>query len=262
MRPAGARRQGERPGASPGRTRRKKLSEAAEQRGDEQAAGRKASCDTRLTRDTAASCSAARPVLAQSGRPGISPARNGRESACDEFVETNELSMGSEGVRLSDGHAGPASARDAWLRRLASYCWRHRRAVILALAGSLAATLATAVIPLILGRIVDDAILTRHQPIWLGATVLIVAGLVNFGGVYTRRYQGGRLSLDVQHDMRTELFTSLSRLDGARQDQLSTGQIVSRAISDLNMIQGLLGMVPMLLGNAVLFAASIAIMAF
>ncbi|HLQ57374.1 MAG TPA: ABC transporter ATP-binding protein, partial [Streptosporangiaceae bacterium] len=170
--------------------------------------------------------------------------------------------MGSEGVRLSDGHAGSASVRDAWLRRLASYCWRHRRAVILALAGSLAATLATAVIPLILGRIVDDAILTRHQPIWLGATVLIVAGLVNFGGVYTRRYQGGRLSLDVQHDMRTELFMSLSRLDGARQDQLSTGQIVSRAISDLNMIQGLLGMVPMLLGNAVLFAASIAIMAF
>jgi ATP-binding cassette subfamily B protein len=134
--------------------------------------------------------------------------------------------------------------------------------VLLALAGSLAATLATAAIPLILGRIVDNAILTHAEPIWLGATVLILAGLLNFGGVYTRRFQGGRLSLDVQHDMRTELFASLSRLDGARQDQLNTGQVVSRAISDLNMIQGLLGMVPMLLGNAVLFAASIAIMAF
>jgi ATP-binding cassette subfamily B protein len=134
--------------------------------------------------------------------------------------------------------------------------------VLLALAGSLAATLATAALPLILGRIVDNAILTHAEPIWLGATVLILAGLLNFGGVYTRRFQGGRLSLDVQHDMRTELFASLSRLDGARQDQLNTGQVVSRAISDLNMIQGLLGMVPMLLGNAVLFAASIAIMAF
>jgi ATP-binding cassette, subfamily B, bacterial len=134
--------------------------------------------------------------------------------------------------------------------------------VLLALGGSLAATLATAAIPLILGRIVDNAILTHRQPIWLGATVLIVAGLLNFAGVYARRYQGGRLSLDVQHNMRTELFTSLSRLDGARQDQLSTGQIVSRAISDLNMVQGLLGMVPMLLGNALLFVLSIAIMAF
>jgi ATP-binding cassette subfamily B protein len=163
---------------------------------------------------------------------------------------------------LGDGNAGPVTAQDAWLRRLAGYCWRHRRAVILALAGSLVATLATAAIPLILARIVDNAILTRHQPIWLGATVLIAAGLLNFGGVYTRRYQGGRVSLDVQHEMRTELFTSLSRLDGARQDQLSTGQVVSRAISDLNMVQGLLGMVPMLLGNALLFVLSIVIMTF
>jgi len=167
---------------------------------------------------------------------------------------------------LNDGHpgsgSGSGSAQDAWLRRLGGYCWRHRRAVLLALAGSLAATLATAAIPLILGRIVDNAILTHAEPIWLGAAVLVVAGLLNFGGVYTRRFQGGRVSLDVQHDMRTELFTSLSRLDGARQDQLNTGQVVSRAISDLNMIQGLLGMVPMLLGNAVLFVLSIAIMAF
>jgi len=169
---------------------------------------------------------------------------------------------------LSDGHSGSGSgsvtgpAQDAWLRRLAGYCWRHRRAVLLALAGSLVATLATAAIPLILGRIVDGAILTHAQPIWLGATVLIVAGLLNFGGVYTRRFQGGRVALDVQHDMRTEMFTSLSRLDGVRQDQLNTGQVVSRAISDLNMVQGLLGMVPMLLGSAVLFVLSIAIMAF
>ncbi len=169
---------------------------------------------------------------------------------------------------MSGGHEGagpiPVSqpAQDAWLRRLAGYCWRHRRAVLLALGGSLLATLVTAAIPLILGRIVDNAILTHAEPIWLGATVLIAAGLLNFAGVYTRRFQGGRVALDVQHDMRTEMFTSLSRLDGARQDQLNTGQVVSRAISDLNMVQGLLGMVPMLLGSAILFVLSIVIMAF
>ena len=110
--------------------------------------------------------------------------------------------------------------------------------------------------------IVDNAILDHHEPIWLGATVLIVAGLLSFGGVYTRRYRGGQLSLDVQHDLRTELFASLERLDGARQDQLHTGQIVSRSISDLNMVQSLLAQMPMLLGNALLFVLSIAIMAY
>ena len=64
----------------------------------------------------------------------------------------------------------------------------------------------------------------------------------------------------MQHDLRTELFGSLTRLDGARQDQLHTGQIVSRSISDLNMIQSLLSMLPMLIGNALLFFTSIGVM--
>src|SRR6204780_536427 len=155
-----------------------------------------------------------------------------------------------------------ARAQEAWLRRLAAYCWRHRRLEVMALGGSLLATLVQASIPLIMAWIVDSAILAHRQPIWLGASVLIVAGLLSFAGVYTRRYRGGQLSLEVQHDMRTELFQSLTKLDGARQDQLHTGQIVSRSISDLNMVQSLLSMMPMLLGNALLFVLSISIMAY
>ena len=155
-----------------------------------------------------------------------------------------------------------AGAQDRWLRRLAAHCWRYPGLVLLALGGSLLATVVTALIPLIQRNIIDNSILAHNQPIWPGAILLIIAALLNFVGVYVRRYRGGRLSLDVQHSLRTELFGSLSRLDGARQDQLHTGQIVSRSISDLNMVQGLLSMVPMLLGNVVLFAASLVIMAF
>ena len=149
-----------------------------------------------------------------------------------------------------------------WLKRLAGYCWRYPRAVVVALGGSLLATVVLAAIPLIQRDIVDNAIFAHRQPIWIGASLLIVAAVMTFGAVYLRRYYGGRVSLDVQHDLRTELFGSLTRLDGARQDQMHTGQIVSRSISDLNMVQGVLGMVPMLLGSGVLFVLSIVIMAF
>ena len=167
----------------------------------------------------------------------------------------------ARGKAASGAPAGSGTGA-GWLRRLAGYSWRHRRLEIMALGGSLVATLVQASIPLIMAWIVDSAIIAHHEPIWLGASVLIVAGLLSFAGVYTRRYRGGQLSLEVQHDMRTELFASLSQLDGARQDQLHTGQIVSRAISDLNMVQSLLSMVPMLLGNALLFVLSIGIMAY
>ena len=158
------------------------------------------------------------------------------------------------GAALGSGYG------EGWLRRLAAYCWRHKKLSIVAFGASLVSTLATTAIPLIQRDIVDDAILKRIQPIWPGASLLIVVALISFGSVYLRRYRGGQLSLDVQHDLRTELFGSLTRLDGARQDQLHTGQIVSRSISDLNMVQSLLQLTPMLFGNALLFFLSIIVM--
>src|SRR5579875_936993 len=140
--------------------------------------------------------------------------------------------------------------RGGWLGRLAAYCWRYRRNVVVALGGALLATAATAAIPLVQRRIIDDVIVTHRQSVWPLAAVLLALAVVNFGGVYLRRYHGGRVSLDVQHDLRTELFGSLSRLDGARQDELRTDQLVGRSISDLNMVQGLLSIVPVTLVTA------------
>jgi ATP-binding cassette, subfamily B, bacterial len=165
-------------------------------------------------------------------------------------------------ARLARHRDAPADdgTGSGWLKRLMRYCWRHRRLSLVAFGASLLATLVTTAIPLIQRDIIDNSIVTHRQPIWPGATLLIVAAVLSFGGVYLRRYRGGQLSLDVQHDLRTELFGSLTKLDGARQDQLHTGQIVSRSISDLNMIQSLLGMTPMLIGNALLFVLSIIVM--
>src|SRR5260370_22882451 len=117
-----------------------------------------------------------------------------------------------------------------WLRRLIRCCWRYPRQVIFALGGSLLATVIAVVIPLIQRDIVNNAILANRQPIWFGASALMVAAVLNFAGVFTRRYLGGRISLDVQHDLRTEMFAALSGPDGARQDQLPTGQIATRSM--------------------------------
>jgi ATP-binding cassette subfamily B protein len=176
-------------------------------------------------------------------------------------VTSGSEAAGAGTSRRVDAPAG-AGIGKGWLRRLAGYCWRYPRLVMLSLGGALLATAVAAAIPLIQRDIVDNAILAHRQPIWPGATLLIIAAALSFCGVYLRRYLGGRVSLDVQHDLRTELFGSLTRLDGARQDQLHTGQIVSRSISDLTMIQGLLGMVPMMLSSGVLFVLSVVIMAF
>src|SRR5690606_35260633 len=95
------------------------------------------------------------------------------------------------------------------------------------------------------------------QP-WLAA--LIGLGLVAFGAGFVRRYLGGWLALNVQHAVRADVFASLSRLDGARQDELHTGQVVSRSISDIQQIQALLQSLPMLAGNLLLIVISLVCM--
>ena len=60
--------------------------------------------------------------------------------------------------------------------------------------------------------------------------------------------------------MRQDVFASLQRLDGAGQDKLRTGQVVSRASTDLQMIQGSLAMVPLAAGQVVLFVVSVIFM--
>ncbi|MFE0454930.1 ABC transporter ATP-binding protein [Streptomyces sp. NPDC058914] len=149
-----------------------------------------------------------------------------------------------------------------WARRLWDYAWRHPGDVVLALGSALAGMAVMALVPLITKVIIDDVIgdHSRAMGPWAGA--LIGAALVVYALTFVRRYYGGRVALDVQHDLRTEMYETITRLDGRRQDELSTGQVVGRATSDLQLIQGLLFMLPMTIGNVLLFLISLVIMAW
>ncbi|WP_299528123.1 ABC transporter ATP-binding protein [uncultured Streptomyces sp.] len=154
------------------------------------------------------------------------------------------------------------AGRQGWARRLSGYAWRYRRNVVLALGSSLVGMGVTALIPLITKVIIDDVVTehTRSLAVWTG--LLIGGAVVVYLATFVRRYYGGRLALDVQHDLRTEMYSTITKLDGRRQDELSTGQVVGRATSDLQLIQGLLFMLPMTIGNVLLFLVSLVVMAW
>ncbi|MBB5117632.1 ABC transporter [Streptomyces eurocidicus] len=165
---------------------------------------------------------------------------------------------------MAEDSGNPRKATDVgqgWARRLARYCWRYRRTVLLALGSSLGGMAVMALVPLIPKLIIDDVIGAGDRPLAPWATLLVAAAVVVYGLTYLRRYYGGRLALDVQHDLRTEMYASVARLDGRRQDDLSTGQVVGRGTSDLQLVQSLLFMLPMMIGNILLFLISLVVMA-
>jgi ATP-binding cassette, subfamily B, bacterial len=147
-----------------------------------------------------------------------------------------------------------------WLKRLVGRTWRHRLDLVASLVGALAASLAAAAIPLVQRRIVDDVIITHRESIWPLAMLLLAISAINFGAIFLRRFFGGKVVLGVQHDLRVDLMESLARLDGARQDEIHTGQLVSRSITDLNITQTLLAMIPITFGNITLCVVTTGIM--
>lgn len=163
---------------------------------------------------------------------------------------------------MADARETERGQRGGWARRLSGYAWRYRRNVLLALGSSLGGMAVMALVPLVTKVIIDDVVVghTRSLAVWTG--LLIAAAALVYAFTYIRRYYGGRLALDVQHDLRTGMYGTISRLDGKRQDELSTGQVVGRATSDLQLIQSLLFMLPMTIGNVLLFLISLVIMAW
>jgi ATP-binding cassette, subfamily B, bacterial len=147
-----------------------------------------------------------------------------------------------------------------WLRRLLPFLMAHRRNVFIAFGVSILGQAVAALTPVAEKIIVDDVIVHHRRPLAPWLALLIAAGVFGFVASFVRRYIGGRVSLDVQYDLRNAVYERLQRLDFASHDQMQTGQLVSRANSDVGLLQGLLMFLPIMLGNLVFLVMALAVM--
>src|SRR5579875_674733 len=136
----------------------------------------------------------------------------------------------------------------------------HRRNVILAFGSALAGSAIAAFVPAVEREIVDRVIIAHRASLALWLGVLAAFAFATFGFSHVRRYVGGRVSLDVQYDLRNAIYDQLQRLDFARHDELQTGQLVSRANSDIGLLQALLSFLPVMSGNLLMMVISLVIM--
>jgi ATP-binding cassette subfamily B protein len=155
--------------------------------------------------------------------------------------------------------------KQGWIRRLVGYMKPHKKNAYIAFGVAAGGQLIRSLLPIVQKVIVDDVITpaAKHEPgkplaPWLA--LMIAMGAMTFVFAYFRRFRGGRIALDVQHDLRTAVFRQLQRLDFASHDELQTGQLVSRASSDVALVQGFLQFMPIGVANILLFIVSFAAM--
>jgi ATP-binding cassette subfamily B protein len=91
----------------------------------------------------------------------------------------------------------------------------------------------------------DTSALTR----W--AALIAIVGLIQ--GTFTglRRYLAFQVARSGERELRDRMFAHLQRLHFAYHDQAQTGQLMSRANTDLNQVQAFLVMIPLTISNAV-----------
>ncbi|HEY8981604.1 MAG TPA: ABC transporter ATP-binding protein [Streptomyces sp.] len=156
---------------------------------------------------------------------------------------------------------GGTRAGDGRVRRLTGYCLRHRPLLVLAFAGAALTAVTATAVPYLVRRVVDSALDSGGAGGAGPQTVALVAlALAQYGIGLASRYCAGRLSLDVAHDLRADALAALLRLDGRGRARLDTGQRISRTISDMSLVQGLLVTVPALFSNGLLFLLSLTVM--
>lgn len=109
-------------------------------------------------------------------------------------------------------------------------------------------------IPLLTGRAIDEAIEGPGSS-WGWAILIACAGITTGTFTALRRYVAFSQSRLTERRLREQLLEHILGLHIGYHDRAQTGQLMSRASSDLNQIQSFVVMIPLTLSNVALITA-------
>jgi ATP-binding cassette subfamily B protein len=136
----------------------------------------------------------------------------------------------------------PERGRLSALRRLVPFARPYRGLITLTFGAALLATLAQLTVPLVTEAIVDGPLARGDRDgLWPLIVLALVFGIAEAFLFFLRRWSMGRSSLQLERDLRQALYQRLQRLPVAFHDRWASGQLLSRATSDMSTIRRFVG---------------------
>jgi ATP-binding cassette subfamily B protein len=144
-----------------------------------------------------------------------------------------------------------------WIKRAAPIVWAHKVQFISAMSFSFLGLIIQVWIPKILQEAITNALILHtaslHTYVWLIAILGLFTGL--FG--YISRTNLFNLAYSIEFDLRNIIYEHFTRMSFPFYDRVQSGQLISRANSDIRSVQMYLTFAPM-----ILVQCSIAVVAF
>ncbi len=127
----------------------------------------------------------------------------------------------------------------------------ERKGLIIGVTAGVIWTLSKVALPFMARLGVDHGIVDNQPGELQKWTIgILIVALVSALCTGIRRYVAFGIAYRAETDLRLRLFAHLQRLHFAYHDHAQTGQLMSRAASDLQQIQGFVVMIPITVSNA------------
>jgi len=147
-----------------------------------------------------------------------------------------------------------------WVRRIWPVVWSQKRPFVASIIAGLIGITATVFVPVMIGRgitAVDDASTVRPYVI-----TLVILAVVRFVFGFAYRFGLFRSALRIENDLRNLMYERLTELSFDFWDRTQSGQIISRANTDIRSIQMLFAFGPLVAMQLVLLGIALVVMLF
>src|SRR3954451_24083768 len=145
-------------------------------------------------------------------------------------------------VEPSPSGPQPERGRLSALRRLIPFARPYRGLIAVTFGSALVATLAQLTVPLVTAAVVDGPLdHGTRDGLWPLVALALVFGVAEGALFFLRRWSMGKSCLRIERDLRQALYERLQRLPVAFHDRWASGQLLSRATSDMSTIRRFVG---------------------
>src|SRR5579875_340196 len=145
----------------------------------------------------------------------------------------------------------------SWLRRALPIVRAHRWSFALALGLSFVGLVLQVQIPNLLQRAIDNSLHPHGVPLHFYVWWILALGLAGGLAGYVSRLFIYKVAYDIEFDLRNVIYEHLTRMSFSFYDRVQSGQLISRANSDIRSVQMYLTFAPL-----ILLQCSIAVIAF
>jgi ATP-binding cassette, subfamily B, bacterial len=147
-----------------------------------------------------------------------------------------------------------------WVQRMIPLIAARKGRFAVALTASIIGLISQVAVPRVVMAAIDQGLQQRTRPMSTFIIALAVIGAIRAVFTFTHRSLLYRVAYDLEYDLRVNMYEHFARLSFSFYDRVQSGQLISRANSDIRSVQMFLTFAPLIGLQMISFGVAFALM--